>query len=242
MWINILRLFNWTTWLLIIFTIIFIFWLVYGGKEEYEFIGIEPLTSIRLAGNEPLPLKHSLFTNPPVEVEVPTFKGNKGEDIVAQAFEEIIEAEIQRNIRPDFLQNPESGKNMELDCYCEKYKIAVEYNGIQHYKYPSAFHKSEREFYNQVYRDRLKKKLCDKAGIYLISVPYWVDQFEDEEQHLNEKYDRYKINNIPRQVRYERIYDYLYDKISEYFQNIFQYNQNGTESDSDRWDSDSDYE
>jgi hypothetical protein len=43
--INILNIFNWTTWLIIILVILFIFWAVYGGKEEYEFIGVKPLTT-----------------------------------------------------------------------------------------------------------------------------------------------------------------------------------------------------
>ena len=39
--------------------------------------------------------------------------------------------------RPDFLRNPVTGgiHNLELDCYNHELGLAVEYNGIQHYKF-----------------------------------------------------------------------------------------------------------
>ncbi len=77
--------------------------------------------------------------------------------------------------RPDFLYNPETGQNLELDGYNEELAIAFEYNGKQHYEYPNAFHKSEEEFKNQVRRDIFKKKICKDLGITLISIPYHID-------------------------------------------------------------------
>jgi len=77
------------------------------------------------------------------------------------------------NCRPDFLRNPVTGGNfnLELDCYDEYLRLAVEYNGAQHYKYIPYFHKNKEAFLNQKYRDELKKHLCKENNIILIEVP-----------------------------------------------------------------------
>jgi hypothetical protein len=73
---------------------------------------------------------------------------------------------------PDWLRNPETGETLELDCYNDDLKLAVEYNGEQHYKWPNFTNQSYQQFINQVRRDRLKVDICDRNGVYLISVPY----------------------------------------------------------------------
>jgi hypothetical protein len=75
--------------------------------------------------------------------------------------------------RPDFLRNPVTGGNfnLELDCFDPELKIAVEYNGVQHYKYVPYFHKNKEAFLNQKYRDTLKGKMCKEHGVTLITVP-----------------------------------------------------------------------
>ena len=240
--INILCLFSWTTWLLIVFIIIFLFWLVWGGKQEYEFVGVKPLTTPTIDSKSFLNYQPDINMN---LIEIPNRKinvvqtntGNKGEDIVYEVLCHILESPVMRNVRPDFLRNPKTGKNLELDCYNEEYAIAAEYNGIQHYKYPSAFHSSEQQFYDQVRRDKLKKRLCDESGVYLIPIPYWVDIYDSEDQHIKNKDAPFKPIFVPREVRYQRIYTYLYNKISEYFQIIFPQNQNETAEDSSiGWD------
>lgn len=77
-------------------------------------------------------------------------------------------------IRPDWLKNPRTRSNLELDGYNHKLKIAFEANGIQHYRYDPHFHNSRNDFIDQQYRDRLKAKLCRKKGVHLIIIPYWV--------------------------------------------------------------------
>jgi len=93
-------------------------------------------------------------------------------------------------VRPPWLKNPETKRNLELDCYNQDLKIAVEYNGIQHYEWPNFTNQSREEFQNQVRRDELKVRLCDHYGVYLITVPYTVklDQIEDYIlKHIPEK-------------------------------------------------------
>jgi len=76
--------------------------------------------------------------------------------------------------RPAFLKNPiTNGNAMELDCFNEELQLACEYQGEQHYRFIPYFHKNKDSFYNQKYRDELKKELCKKNNIYLIQVPYY---------------------------------------------------------------------
>ena len=101
--------------------------------------------------------------------------GSISEKITVKIFEEFLGYQVETNIRPNFLKNPETGRNLELDMYDQITKIAIEYNGQQHYKYLPKFHKDENEFYKQVKRDELKMKLCQENGINLISIPYTID-------------------------------------------------------------------
>lgn len=78
------------------------------------------------------------------------------------------------NCRPVFLKNPESDGFLELDCYNKDMKLAVEYQGKQHYSYPNMFHRTKNEFYEQLRRDKFKREMCEVMGIYLICVPYTV--------------------------------------------------------------------
>jgi hypothetical protein len=81
-------------------------------------------------------------------------------------------------VRPAFLTNPHTGKRLELDLYNEEMKLAVEFNGRQHYEYVPHFHKSFNDFVNQIARDRIKEDLCKAHGVKLISVPYNVDIYK----------------------------------------------------------------
>lgn len=76
--------------------------------------------------------------------------------------------------RPDFLNNPVTGGsyNLELDCYDDELKIAVEYNGRQHYEYVPFFHRTKDQFTMQKYRDDMKRRICKDEGILMIEVPY----------------------------------------------------------------------
>lgn len=74
-------------------------------------------------------------------------------------------------VRPNFLKNPKTGKNLELDMYNHNIKLAVEYQGAQHRTYTPFFHKSYGDFLGQVERDNYKKRRCSEEGIDLICVP-----------------------------------------------------------------------
>lgn len=103
--------------------------------------------------------------------EVKRKRSSKGEHACRKILEGILGEECP-NVRPNFLRNPETGRCLELDCYSERYKIALEYNGIQHYVWPNFTNQTKEEFILQARRDLYKVNMCDKHGIYLITVPY----------------------------------------------------------------------
>ena len=139
------------------------------------------------------------FVNPNVARKV-----SMGEELTTKALEALLGRQVQSQIRPFFLRNPETGRPLELDCYDPVSRIAVEYSGRQHYEFPSSFFTNEQDFYNQVYRDQLKRELCDKNGVYLITVPYSIDMCVDQNC----------VISVPREIRYERIYNHLKEQLA----------------------------
>ena len=99
-----------------------------------------------------------------------------------------------KSVRPDFLRNPVTGGNfnLELDCYNEELNLAVEYNGVQHYKFIPYMHKNKEAFLNQKYRDDMKKRMCKDAGVILIDVPYTVEP-HNIKKYLETELRKYKL-------------------------------------------------
>ena len=121
-------------------------------------------------------------------------KESAGEIICRKTFEKIFNKPFKK-CRPDFLKNPITGINLELDMYNNDLRLACEYNGCQHYKFVKFFHNNMDNFRNMQYRDYLKKKMCVDSKINLIEVPYTV-QNDRIEKYIIEKVLRlgYKIN------------------------------------------------
>jgi len=130
---------------------------------------------------------------------------SKGERICCETMENIYGLPF-KSIRPKWLQNPETGYNVELDCFNDELKLAVEYNGEQHYKWPNYTNQTYEQFINQTRRDTLKRQLCDKKGVYLIVVPYNVP---------HEKIPQYIISYLPEslQKRLQKENNITYSKI-----------------------------
>lgn len=101
---------------------------------------------------------------------------SKGERLCKEFLEFTFHKKFDK-VRPPFLKNPVTGYPLELDLYNEELKLAVEYNGQQHYHYNSMMHQSSRDrFQNQQYKDIIKKDICEKNNITLIIVPYTVSE------------------------------------------------------------------
>lgn len=90
--------------------------------------------------------------------------------------EHIFEKEFPK-IRPDWLKNKE-GNNIELDGYNDELKLAVEYNGIQHYAFTPYFHKTDNALDKIQQHDKLKLEECIKNNVKLIVVPYTLSAYE----------------------------------------------------------------
>ena len=178
----------------LILVIVFVLWIFLGGGD-HNFVGLQFLQNkndintneensqqelqsedIQISLDENEKQENTIDITPDIPVFVPSEQDKTksyGERISCSTLEEIYKKPF-KSVRPDFLRNPETGRNMELDCYNEELKIAVEYNGIQHYCWPNYTKCTKEEFIRQVQRDQLKVKLCDENGVYLIRVPYKV--------------------------------------------------------------------
>ena len=83
-------------------------------------------------------------------------------------------------VRPNWLKNPLTSRNLEIDMYCEELKLGLEYHGTQHIKYLPHFHKTEQRFKDQLLRDQIKARLCKEHGIKLIIIyHYEIEQADD---------------------------------------------------------------
>lgn len=123
-------------------------------------------------------------------------RDSKGEIECRRVLENLFQKPFKK-ARPNMLRNPvtsdeNSNNNLELDCYNEELKLAVEYNGVQHYTYTPFFHKNKETFQNQKYRDHIKREACKNSGIALIEVPYTV-KIENIENFLKKEISK-KIN------------------------------------------------
>lgn len=91
-----------------------------------------------------------------------------------------------RNEKRDSRTGTGTMRALELDCYNDKLRIALEYNGKQHRVYPNTWHINRQEFEDQKKRDRLKIVRCKEEGIVLILVPDTI-RYEDLYSYITER-------------------------------------------------------
>lgn len=99
-------------------------------------------------------------------------KCNNGTSKVEEAVRDIFESKFNKRFptaRPEFMKNPETKMNLELDGYCKELKLAFEYDGEFHYK-DNPYRRGDLE--NRVKLDNLKDTLCKNSGVKLIRIPY----------------------------------------------------------------------
>jgi hypothetical protein len=167
--------------LLVLFILSILFFIIYwffsifkGGNSKkyssiYDYFSDNPIFITEKDNNDIKILKFNQTQNKKI---VP--KESKGESICRNYLQSRFKRPFNK-ARPSYMFNSVTGENLELDCFNEDMRLAVEYNGKQHYEYNKFMHRNSRDtFYNQVYRDRIKRDICKKLGIKLIEVPYTV--------------------------------------------------------------------
>ncbi len=165
------KMFTILFWTAVIIFIVLVFWnLISGEKGTYT---------------DHTPMMWDLLGKSVKQKKKVSFE-SKGETECRRAIEHITGKPFPK-VRPNFMLNGVSGHNLELDCYNDELKVAVEYNGEQHYKYIPYFHPNKEAFYNLKYRDEMKQRLCEQNNIKLITVPYTV-KHEDIEMYIKNKH------------------------------------------------------
>lgn len=76
-----------------------------------------------------------------------------------------------------------------FDFYIPSKKIAIETNGVQHYKFTKPFHKKRSDFTKGQERDRRKIAYCLAKSIKLYCIPYWeIDNIKTFKDICNRKF------------------------------------------------------
>jgi hypothetical protein len=110
---------------------------------------------------------------------------NKSEDVCRRICEKLTGEKFPR-VRPEFLRNPKTGRKLELDCYCEKLKLAVEYND---HAVKMGYQKDE-DFAHQKELDKLKQNMCIDQEVTLLYVPlnYTIQNAPIMEKFIRQKF------------------------------------------------------
>ncbi len=93
----------------------------------------------------------------------------KNEYLLYKICKNLYGRQVVYQFRPEYLKT-EKGQ-MSFDIYLSKYRIAIEYQGEQHFRPVDRFG-GEEAFKDLSYRDRLKKEISLKQGIILIEFLY----------------------------------------------------------------------
>lgn len=164
---------------------------------------------IKLPGPSQLP-KYSRPSRPSVSK-----KKYKNEEETRTIFENIYGVKFDKNY-PEWLVNPKTNYLLELDGYNKELNIAFEFNGNQHYDLDD-YNKTEKELLYQNYRDGIKYKLCSENGVYLIVVPYKID----ERVMKGDKRFKYIKDRLP-----ENVSGYMVENASNYYRRKEMINEN----------------
>jgi len=91
------------------------------------------------------------------------------ENTTREVLEGLLKTALPTTRKLDCLKSPQTGHRLELDGYCEKNKIAFEFQGVQHYE-PVPLYGGEEGLRVRQKRDAIKRSACIANGICLIEI------------------------------------------------------------------------
>lgn len=91
---------------------------------------------------------------------------------------------FERQKRIPLCVDPDSGFPLRYDFYVPSCNILIEYDGIQHFKPVKHFGGIEK-FKKQIKRDKVKDRIAQKNGIYLLRIPYYLTEDEVQKKIQN---------------------------------------------------------
>lgn len=95
-------------------------------------------------------------------------------ELISKCAIEFLLNDTFNKIKPVWLKS-DNNTLLELDSYNDKLKIAIEYNGIQHYKNIKHFYKTDNDFIKRQEYDKIKVDKCKENDVLLIIVPYTIE-------------------------------------------------------------------
>lgn len=70
------------------------------------------------------------------------------------------------------LINPMTDNHLYFDFFIPKFKVVIEVQGDQHYRFIPDFHKDQNQFEYQQKKDEFKRGYCFRHNYRLIEIPY----------------------------------------------------------------------
>lgn len=95
--------------------------------------------------------------------------------------ERIVKEALVKVFPDDEFHFSEGVEGVIFDFYNERMRLAIQYQGKQHYEFTPLWHRTPDGLDRQKERDKRKREFCLKHNITLVEVPYWLSSSEVEQ-------------------------------------------------------------